>query len=158
MSTLSFHVIGNPVAKGRPRVVRGGKFPRTYTPKKTREWEEVVAAEARQAAWEQVGLSDSAVVFDDDLLAVEIAFYLPIPKSWSKKKTWEANGAMQELGALHGRRPDLDNLVKSVLDAMDGIVFRDDAQIGKVTAEKRYRSALGGPCVYVRVESKGKRL
>lgn len=38
----------------------------------------------------------------------------------------------------HDLRPDLDNLIKFVLDVMNGIVYNDDKQVVKITAEKIY--------------------
>ncbi len=54
----------------------------------------------------------------------KISFYLPMPKSWSKKKRELMNETP------HQQKPDLDNLVKSINDALleeDGIVYRLDA-------------------------------
>lgn len=54
----------------------------------------------------------------------KVCFYLPMPKSWSKKKKEYMNGMP------HQQRPDLDNLLKSINDALleeDSIVYRDDA-------------------------------
>jgi Holliday junction resolvase RusA-like endonuclease len=56
----------------------------------------------------------------------KITFYLPMPPSWSKKKCAAFNGQP------HMNKPDIDNLIKSVFDA----VFEDDAHIWSVAAEK----------------------
>ena len=59
---------------------------------------------------------------------VEINFFIPVPKSWSKKKK-SAN-----LGRPHKQRPDLDNLIKAVQD----ILMKEDSTIWKITAVKRW--------------------
>ena len=62
---------------------------------------------------------------------VEINFFIPVPKSWSKKKK-SAN-----LGRPHKQRPDLDNLIKAVQD----ILMKEDSTIWNIKAEKKW-----GPC------------
>ena len=117
-------VYGNPVAKARARTVRSkyGKV-HTYTPAKTANWEAVIRADAIQALSKQGGKMLKGAL---DLTAV---FYLQMPKSISKRM----------IGiALPTKRPDLDNLLKAVKDALRGIVYRDDSQIADVLCKKRY--------------------
>ncbi|HEV8421202.1 MAG TPA: RusA family crossover junction endodeoxyribonuclease [Actinomycetota bacterium] len=60
-------------------------------------------------------------------LEVRVTFYLPKPKSAPKsRRTWPA------------RKPDLDKLLRALLDPMTGVLFRDDAQIVRLDAAKRY--------------------
>ena len=107
---------GNPVAKGRPRVSKYG----TYTPKKTADFESYV---------EYGNIKPS-----DKPLKAEIIFYMPIPKSASKKvKTAMKNGE-----TAHIKKPDLDNMAKSVLDALNGLAYIDDSQIYSLTLFKTY--------------------
>lgn len=113
---------GVPVAKGRPRLGRYG----TYTPKKTQEYEEYV-----KMCWfaKYGGVQPS-----EQSLEVNIVFYLPIPKSVNKKQRAE----MLDGKIKHTKKPDIDNLIKSVLDALNGIAYSDDSKIIKVAAEKQY--------------------
>lgn len=67
-------------------------------------------------------------------ISVEMLFYLPIPKSTSKKKT----ALMLDNDIKHIKKPDLDNLAKKYLDCMNSIVFKDDSLIYKLTISKRY--------------------
>lgn len=62
----------------------------------------------------------------------EIIFYIPMPKSWSKKKM------IKMYNTPHNQKPDIDNLVKAVMDAL----MTDDKQVWKIKAEKRW-SDLG---------------
>lgn len=113
---------GAPVAKGRPRLGRYG----TYTPKKTQEYEEYV-----KMCWVA---KYGSIQPSEQPLEMNIVFYMPIPKSYSKKQRAEMlNGRIK-----HTKKPDIDNLIKSVLDALNGLAYADDSQIIKVTAVKRY--------------------
>jgi Holliday junction resolvase RusA-like endonuclease len=47
--------------------------------------------------------------------------------------------------ALVSTRPDLDKLVRAIGDALTGIIYRDDAQLAVVRAEKHY----GIPCAHL---------
>lgn len=65
---------------------------------------------------------------------VELRAVFDIPQSWSQKKREAA--ILWEL--LPTKRPDIDNVVKAWTDGMNGVVFRDDAQIVQLTARKVY--------------------
>ena len=72
-------------------------------------------------------------------LALDIIFFMPIPKSLSSiKKRQRENGLI-----AHICKPDLDNLEKFVLDCLNGLVFKDDAQICEMRAKKIYSSKPG---------------
>ena len=58
----------------------------------------------------------------------EIIFYIPMPKSWSKKKM------IKMYDTPHNQKPDIDNLVKAVMDAL----MTDDKKVWKILAEKRW--------------------
>ena len=119
---VEFVIKGKPVPKERPRVLKNGI---AYTPKKTKDYEQLV-----QQVYElQVGeyLGESA-------LMVEIDFYYTIPKSYTKKHR-ESIISGQE---LYTKRPDLDNLAKTVTDALNGIAYKDDSQIIEMKLSKHY--------------------
>jgi Holliday junction resolvase RusA-like endonuclease len=60
-----------------------------------------------------------------------------IPKSWPK---WKRDAAL--LGIYTPGRPDIDNVAKAVLDAFNGIVYKDDAQVYELTVKKIYGQPL----------------
>lgn len=62
------------------------------------------------------------------------SFIMPIPKSTSKKKQKE----MREYKIPHVKKCDLDNMIKALLDAMNGVVLHDDSQVWEINAEKVY--------------------
>ncbi len=73
----------------------------------------------------QMHLKDASKDFGED---VYIAFYLPMPSSWPAKQKKEMDGIP------HQQKPDLDNLVKAILD----IFYPEDCQVWHVTAVKRW--------------------
>jgi len=122
---VSFTVPGQPVAKGRARISTFGGHVRSYTPEKTRRYENQVSAYAAEAMRNVPPMGGPVeVVVDAHML---------VPKSWSIKKRFAAIAGQIKPTT----KPDLDNIVKA-LDGMNGIIVVDDSQIVKLTATKRY--------------------
>jgi Holliday junction resolvase RusA-like endonuclease len=122
---LAFHVPGEPIAKGRPRFVRATG--RTFTPAKTAKYEGVVADAASKAM-------DGRQPFEGPLRVTIRATFL-VPQSWSQKRKREAVWKVS--------RPDVENVTKACLDAMNAIVYRDDAQVVELTAQKKFGPIAG---------------
>lgn len=126
MSFAVYFVIpGKPHGKGRPRASSRGGFVRMYTPATTQAYETQIERIARQA------MDDCAVLGTPISLRV-VAFH-EIPVSWSKRKQQQALD-----GEIIPGKPDLDNVAKAVLDALNGVVYEDDKQVVRLVAEKRY--------------------
>lgn len=117
-------VSGCPIGKARPRFSR--RTGHAYTPQKTRSYE----AALRYAAQQVMG--DAAPITGPVIVMIEA--YMPIPKSWSKGKR---AAALANTTRPTGR-PDADNLMKGTADALNEIVFKDDAQIVDGRVVKRY--------------------
>lgn len=117
------HVPGEPVAKGRPRFGQG----RTYTPAKTRKWEDLAATCGRIAYGAKAPLTGP--------LAVSIVATFSVPKSWNKQR--------RLLPPPHASRPDGSNILKAVEDSLNDVIWVDDSQIIKATVEKRYGDEPG---------------
>lgn len=126
---IKFTYHGEAVGKGRPRVSRRGNYVHTYTPEKTRMFEEAIRFEFMASNCEQMPVYPREVP-----LKAEIRVGVSIPKSYSKKKQALCRSNFE----VPTKKPDLDNIVKSVLDACNGYCFEDDVQIVKVRAEKLY--------------------
>lgn len=136
MKILDVTIPGQPVGKGRPKFVRATG--RAYTPKGTAEWE-------RSAAYLFRSEYDGAPV--DGALSVTIIAVMQRPKRLMRKKDPE-----DRIPCL--TKPDIDNVVKSALDALVmGGVIRDDKTVWKVSSEKLFTSKTEGPCLRVVVET-----
>ena len=126
---VAFTVPGVPVPKGRGRVgkLSNGR-PVVYTPLETRAYEATITTEA----W--LAMAGKEVI--DEAVKVHVAAWLPVPQSWPAKKREQAlSGAIRPTS-----RPDCDNYLKLAMDAMNGIVYRDDALVVEATCEKRYHA------------------
>lgn len=123
---INFTVWGNPQGKKRPRFARQGNYVRTYTDKETINYENLVKLSY---------LEQSKVKYmGNEALSVSITIYQQIPKSTSKKKSNEM--LMGEIRP--NKKPDLDNVIKSILDGLNGVAFRDDSQIVHIDCDKHY--------------------
>ncbi len=70
----------------------------------------------------------------DGPIHMEITFFMPMPNSWSDKKKRDT------LGTYHHLRPDIDNLVKFILDSANAVLFKDDAIVASINTHKVYSS------------------
>lgn len=115
-----------PMPKARPRVVNG----RAYTP-------------AATAAYERsIKLAAAHLRPMEGPLNVSIAFIFPRLKS-SRSAAREAKST----------RPDVDNLIKAVLDGLNGLAFHDDGQVTRVSGEKWIAAAEEEAHIEVTIES-----
>ena len=139
METVRFTVPGAPKGKARARTVRrrgGGTF--SYTPEQTVLYENLIKCCYRQE-------SNNIIFNDGQPLKVTIIAYYPIVKSTSKKKKQE----MLEDLMLPTKKPDIDNIAKSILDALNKLAYRDDTQVVMLHMEKHYAE---NPRVEVEIE------
>jgi Holliday junction resolvase RusA-like endonuclease len=121
MSTIKISVPGKPVGKARARVTAHG----TYTPPATRSAGMWIA----HCACQQVGK-----IRLTGPLRVRIAIGIAPPASWpSGRRDLAIGGDIRPTS-----RPDLDNYCKLILDALNNIIWLDDAQIVEMTARKFY--------------------
>ena len=130
-----FEMIGDIVGKARPRMnTRTGK---AYTPTKTKNYEYFL----RQLFIRKY----PNFITIETRVKVNIIAYFDIPKSTSKKKEAEMlKGAISPT-----KKPDADNIVKIVLDAMNKFAFKDDTQVTKLQIEKKYSKT---PKIYIKIE------
>ena len=140
MTGVSFTVPGEPIGKGRPRATTRAGHASLYTPKKTANYESLIAHAAHQA------MAGAAPV--EFACQVQLSITVGVPASWSKKKQAAALAGQ----VLPTKKPDTDNVVKAVFDGMNGVVWRDDVQAVDLFVRKRYGAA---PCVFVRVSQCG---
>jgi Holliday junction resolvase RusA-like endonuclease len=117
---------GAPIAKGRPKVSSRGRFPRVYTPAKTRRYEDLIKIAAAEV------MQDCPPI--EGALLLTVTAYVQMPKSLSKKARAEAMDGIRKPVT----RPDADNYAKAALDGCNGVLFRDDSQVTDLIVRKRY--------------------
>ena len=138
---LDFFVAGIP--KAQPRVkafVRGGHAG-VYTPDSAETWKQAVRSNATVVAPESILTGP---------IRVELDFFLPRPKAHLGK-----DGLPKPKSPVwHCKKPDLDNLIKAVTDAITDTqrVWLDDSQICEITATKTYAMSRSGCSVRISAE------
>ena len=117
-----------PVAKERPRAGMG----HVYTPRKTKEAERIIGYTVKSC------MKASCIpMFEKEALRVTVEFTFATPdkkKQDTPKRT----------------RPDIDNLGKTVLDALNGVAFKDDGQVSEFLCFKRFAAEDG---ITIKIES-----
>ncbi len=121
---IKFTVLGEAMPWQR---VTWGKYGNSYVPEETRHWKLVIQCEAED---------HKPTKLLDGPLAAETVFYLTRPKSRPKKHKYP------------DRKPDADNLEKSIYDALEGIIYKNDSRIVDKTFKKRY----GDPRVEITIK------
>ena len=120
MPSVSFDVWGKVMGKGRPRFTRGGH---AYTPKVTRDYEMAIREAFENAPGRPLKPFSGPI-------AVCIMTCRQLPKSTPKSVSSEPDT----------HKPDIDNVAKIVLDALNGVAWEDDAQVVSLTASKPKRT------------------
>lgn len=119
--TVTFTVKAKPQGKGRPRMANG----HCYTPQTTRDFENLIAQEYK---------TQCKAYYANVPLMVQITAWMPIPKATSK-----ANREKMLNGEIAPTvKPDIDNICKAILDALNGVAYADDTQVVKLHASKCY--------------------
>ena len=136
MIKYEFTIQGRPRGKGRPKFTRDGH---AYTDEKTREYERIV----RNVFRKKYGMD--AMIPKGYHIIVEIVANFKVPDSDSKSV---------KAAKLTGRipatiKPDVDNIAKIILDALNGEAWRDDSEVTGIHPVKKYSAR--GNCVDVTI-------
>ena len=124
-------IYGEPIPQGRPRFTKTGH---TYDPQRSRNYKQLVRFWVTQHLKKIDGFKPY-----ENALCVDLTFYLGIPTSWSKQKRMQASqGQIRPIV----RNGDIDNMVKAILDANNGLLWVDDCIITDLSARKRYTADL----------------
>lgn len=133
MSSIQWHefskfdVVGKVRGKGRPRFTKTG---RTYTPKTTADYERQIKLEFLRKGPKKP---------TDKPVRVKVTCYYEVPKS--ARKADKIKMAANEL--LPTKKPDVDNILKAILDALNGLAYLDDKQVVQVGIIKKYSEIEG---------------
>lgn len=131
---INFVVDVDPVPTARPRLSRfKGGHTHAYTPIKSKMYQQRVGKAFQQA------IKD--VAFNEDLKRskcyIDVKFFFAIPKTINRHKLKKKE--QQQFYEKHNVfRPDIDNLLKSILDGLNGIAFEDDCQVALIRGEKLF--------------------
>lgn len=123
-SKIAFIVPGEPKGKGRPRFTKSGH---TYTPESTREYEELIKAEYLQAYRGRCFEAGAPI---------RMRIYAEFGIAKSNSKAIREKKLAGEI--LPTKKPDADNIIKVVADALNGLAYSDDTQLVYVSATKKY--------------------
>lgn len=133
---VTFTIPGLARGKGRPRMMRSGHV---YTDAKTASFEGAVRSLAARA------MADAGLAMASSVpVLVRICISVPCPASYSRKRRAAALD-----GGVAPFKPDVDNVAKSILDAMNGIVYDDDSRVVSLAVSKRYADGMAGTEVQV---------
>lgn len=134
MQSVSFHVPGKPQGKARARTVHNKALGHSisYTPENDLLYENLIKTLYMQAA-------DGARFEKETPVTLRIIARFEPPKSASKKRRQQ----MLEGELLPLKKPDIDNIVKVVADALNGAAYHDDTQIIFAVAKKVYSAVAG---------------
>ena len=135
---ITYIVYGEAIGKQRPRFVRRGNHVSTYTPEKTKTYEDEIRMMAKAA----MGSSEPL----ETPVTVAIYIRVGIPASYSKQKRKDALAGILK----PTKKPDIDNIAKCHLDAIQGgIIILDDKQVTNLHVTKVYAET---PAVEVMVK------
>lgn len=126
---MEFIVEGNPQGKARPRFSQ--KSGTVYTPAKTVRYERLI----RKAFLDAGGNA----IPSDCYVGITVDAYFQIPKSYTKGKRL----ACQHNINRPDKKPDIDNILKIVLDGLNGVAYADDKQVIEVRCRKFYSVSSG---------------
>lgn len=127
---FEFEVSGKAVPQARPAASHIGGVYRRFDPPKCREYK----AKVRESLYLQCPPKLNGGAVYSGAVAIEVKEFRAMPSSWNKAK---------RLDALAGRikpvsKPDTDNILKIVKDALNGVLWKDDAQVVSDKIEKVY--------------------
>ena len=130
-----FEVPGKVTGKGRPRVNTQTAI--AYTPTKTKEYEDLVK--------QYFIVKYRRIKPLEGRIAITIKAYFGVPKNTSKRQ--KEKMLKNDISPI--KKPDIDNIAKIILDALNKLAFQDDSQIIKLNIEKAYAEE---PKVYIKIE------
>ena len=144
MNKVELVILGDPVGKQRPKVSMANGVVRTYTPKKTMNYETLIAHEYMNKYQKRM--------FDiNEPIRANVIVYFGLNKGDYGKKGLNKSGREKIDNVFATTHIDIDNVLKAVFDALNSICYPDDKQIVEVFAQKVYTTDT--PRVHIELES-----
>ena len=135
-TTFQVQIPGDPVGKGRPRFARIGRSAvRAFTPAKTKAYETKIGL---------LAMSKRTGTILQGPVSVDVVAIFKRPKRLMRKK--DLDGLL-----WHQGKPDLDNVIKSVLDGLNGVIYEDDKQVVRIAATSYYSEKGAQPRTIITV-------
>ena len=128
MQKLMFEIPGSPIGQGRPKFSTINGHAKAYDPEKSRNYKAYVRLLATQA------MKDSGFTMIEGPCCLSIDAYFEVPKSKSKKFREAALSGLE----YPTKKPDLSNIIKGIEDAINNLVYYDDACIVSLSVCKFY--------------------
>jgi Holliday junction resolvase RusA-like endonuclease len=130
----TYIITGNPIPQGRARAYTRPGMPgvRFYDPEKSKDWKNLIRYHV---------LDQKPELISEGPVCMKVVFSLKRPKSLPKKVEH------------HVKKPDLDNLLKAVKDALKGICWHDDSQVVRTEALKKYAVESGREGVLISISA-----
>ena len=126
MNKIEFTVPGNPQALKRHRAVKRGRFIATYDPS---------AGDKQDFLAKAMEYRPESPLSEPLKVSLQFTFARPKSHYGTGRK---ANTLKESAPQFHTSKPDCDNLAKFVLDALNGVYWRDDSIISQLTVAKLY--------------------
>lgn len=138
--TVEIRVVGKPVQKGSMRAfVRGGRAIVTHDSKATKPWQSAVADSAAAAMGDRRPFDGSVSVY--------VGFLMPRPSGHLSTSKRRAGMPRPSAPTRPCRQPDLDKLLRCVLDALEGVVVTNDSRVVDIRANKHYADGCPPGCI-----------
>lgn len=128
MQELKFEVPGSPIGQGRPKFSTINGHAKAYDPEKSRNYKAYVKLLATQA------MKDTGFTMLEGPCCLDILAFFEVPKSKSKKFRERALMGIER----PTKKPDIDNIVKALQDALNGLAYKDDSSIVYLSVAKHY--------------------
>jgi crossover junction endodeoxyribonuclease RusA len=140
MRELEWFVEGDPKPQPRPRAAKVGGFVRVYDPGTAEGWKSAILVALK---WKH-----GTPLSSDGPVKVTLTFYMQRPKShYGTGKN--ADKFKPAAPVWHTQKPDVDNLAKAVMDALTGILWRDDSQVFHLELHKLWSDSKTGMQIVV---------
>lgn len=122
---IKFTVLGEPVAQARPRATTINGYVRMYDPSKSKNYKQYIKLAAAEHA---------PTKLIEGPIEMNVKVFRPSLKSFSKKKAVAAeNGELRPV-----TKPDVDNYIKAIKDALKNVIWKDDSQVVNLSVSKWY--------------------